>query len=162
MNLSKTKQLFNLLYMLGMFTFISCAAKTDTSTAERNEPVIDFKAIADLRDTVSAFSQIVLRLELLHTHTDILKYGISTPEEHQARLNYYRVNFKNDIFLIATGDTIPCYDVHQERLYMDLPYMNFILTFNHHFSKEDELQINDVVYSHKTLLVAIEPKSEAQ
>ncbi len=141
---------------------MACSTKTDSASEELRTPVIDFKAMTDLENQNADFNQILLRVELLNTHADILKFGISTPEQHQGRLNYYRVDFKNDVFLVTHNDTVPCYDLHAERLYMDLPYMNFVLTFNHTLSSNDELLINDVVYSNKALLVKIDQKMQHQ
>jgi hypothetical protein len=141
--------------MLGL---ASCKqAPADTA----QPPVLDMIAVADF-DTGADFSQVLLKLQLLHTRADILKFGIRSPEEHQARINYYRDHFKNEIFLVSGADTLPCYDVHAERLYMDLPYMNFILAFNHPVSRGDELLIHDIVYSNQSVLVAIEPKMQPQ
>ena len=156
----KINELLECFYMVVMLTLASCAAKTDHGG--RPEPVIDLKAKADLQDSYSDFNQVLLRIEMLHTHADITKYGISTPEEHQSRLSYYRTAFKDDIYLIDQNDTIPCFDVHAERLYMDLPYMNFVLTFNHKLSEGDELMIRDVVYSNKILLVTIDHQIPAK
>lgn len=151
-----------LLVMCGVLVMLGCIAKQEPAAPNVPEPVIDFKALADLQESGADFSQVLLRVELLNTHTDILKYGISSPEAHQARLSYYRTDFKNDVFLVAGIDTIPCYDVHAERMYMDLPYMNFILTFNHSLSNNDELLIHDVVYSNKTIFVTIDPQIPLQ
>lgn len=132
------------------------------SSSSSKEPIVDFRAIASLSDDVSEFSSVLIKIRLLNSNTDILKFGISTPEEHQSRLNYYRVDFKYDVKLISQGDTIPCYDLHAERLYMDLPYMNFIATFHHPVSAEDEIMIHDVVYTSKDVFVAIEQNEQSQ
>jgi hypothetical protein len=119
-------------------------------------------ALATFEQTDSEFNQVLLRLQLLNTNTDILKYGLSTPEEHQARLSYYLFGFKNDLSLISSGDTIPCYDAHFERTYMDLPYMNFILTFHHGVKEGDELMIHEGVYTQQHLVFTIEPNQNQQ
>lgn len=124
-------------------------------------PVLDMIAVAYF-GTGADFSQVLLKLQLLNTRSDILKFGVGSPEAHQARLNYYRAHFKDDIFLVSGADTIPCYDVHAERLYMDLPYMNFILAFNHPLSEGDKLLINEVVYSQQSVILDIDPKTEVQ
>jgi len=157
--MAKIKSFSIILYML---VLVGCSTKTDSAQAMEKEPLLNFVAVADLQDTLSEFSQVLLKIELLNTKEDILKHGINTPDEHQARLNYYRTKFKNDIYLISHKDTIACYDVHAERLFMDLPYMNFILTFNHHVADKDLLQINDIVYSNKSVLVDIDQIKQAQ
>lgn len=137
------------------------ACKQD-APADGQAPVLDMVALADFELEDAGFSQVLLKLQLLHTRSDILKYGIHTPEEHQERLQYYRAQFKEDVYLVSGADTLPCYDLHAERLYMDLPYMNFILTFNHPVSRGDKLLVNDIVYTQQTVLLDIDPKTQAE
>ncbi len=135
------------------------ACKQDAPPAAQT-PALDMVAVADFESEDTGFSQVLLKLVLLHTHTDILKHGIRTPEEHQERLQYYRTQFKEDVYLVSGADTLPCYDLHAERLYMDLPYMNFILTFNHPVSRGDKLLISDIVYTQQTVLIDINSKAQ--
>lgn len=142
---------------------IGCGPDTSAlSFSGSKEPVIDFRALTSLSGEVSDFNQVLIKIRLLNSNADILKFGISTPEEHQSRLNYYRVDFKYDVKLISNGDTIPCYDLHAERLYMDLPYMNFIATFHHSISTQDEIMIHDMVYTSKDVFVGIEQNEQTQ
>ena len=141
---------------------VGCMGKPEGASGPKPEPVIDFTALTDFEGNPQDFSQVLLRIELLHTRADILKHGLSTPEEHQARLEYYRTQFREDVYLVSGIDTIPCYDAHAERLYMDMPYMHFILTFNHAVALGNELLIKDVIYSGQTLLTAIKPKTQLQ
>lgn len=138
-----------------MFGFIAC--KQDAAPAAQM-PVLDMVAIADFDSEPSGFSQVLLKLQLLNTRADILKYGIHTPEQHQERLYYYRTQFREDVFLVSGADTIPCYDLHAERLYMDLPYMNFVLTFERPLEQGDQLLIHDIVFTQETVLLNIDPK----
>lgn len=138
-----------------MFGFTGC--KQDAASAAQM-PVLDMVAIADFDSEPTGFSQVLLKLQLLNTRADILKYGIHTPEQHQERLHYYRTQFKEDVFLVSGADTIPCYDLHAERLYMDLPYMNFVLTFERPLKQGDQLLIHDIVYTQETALLNIDPK----
>lgn len=139
-----------------------CSQRVESPISEELVPVLDFVAVADIEEETSDLGEVLLRLQLLHTRTDILKYGINSPEEHQQRLSYYRTHFKEDIFLVSDTDTIPCHDVHAERLYMDLPYMNFILTFNRRLANGDKLLINDVIYSQHTVILDIDLKMQTQ
>lgn len=150
---------FSLLWLSCLM--LSCSSKSDQLAMEK-EPTIDFRALADFSDTPSEFSQVLLRIQLLNTNADILKHGLATPEEHQRRLSYFLLGFKNDISLISHSDTIPCYDLHMERTYMDLPYMNFILTFNHRVSSGNELMIKDLEYSKQIIFTTIEPNRNVQ
>lgn len=138
---------------------LSLAACQQDAPPVVQTPVLDMAAVADLESSEDgAVGQVLLKLQLLNTRTDILKYGIHTPEEHQERLQYYRTQFKEDVNLVSGADTLPCYDLHTERMYMDLPYMNFILTFNHPISPGDRLLISDIVYTRQTVLLDIDPK----
>lgn len=139
-----------------LFSFEACKQEISNTP---NSPVLDMVAVADFDEGEADFSQVLLKLQLLHTNTDILKYGIHTPEEHQQRLYYYRSHFKEDVFLMSGADTIPCYDVHAERMYMDLPYINFILTFGRRLSQGDKLLIHDIVFSHQTAILDIITKN---
>lgn len=156
------KNLFNSFYLSVLLLTAGCSAKPEQVRTVAEEPVINFVALADFQAPAAEFSQVLLKIELLHSKADLLKHGISTPEEHQARLNYYRAQFKDDVYLLSARDSFPCYDVHAERMYMDLPYMNFILTFNHQLTTSDELLINDIIYSNKSVRVAIDPKMQLQ
>lgn len=158
--MEKIKNSAGILCVILWLAATGCTARPEPASAP--EPVLDFVALADFEDAPAGFSQVLLRMQLLHTRADILKHGLSTPEEHQARLAYFRTQFREDVFLVSGADTIPCYDAHAERLYMDLPYMNFILTFNHPIAQGDELLVRDVVYSGQTVLATIQPKTQLQ
>ncbi len=134
---------------------LGCSGSNDQLKKDL-DPEINFSALSDLSDSTTQFSQVILRIELLNTSADILKYGLHRPEEHQQRLSYYLFGFKNDVSLISRGDTIPCYDLLFERTYMDLPYMNFILTFNHDVKAGDEVMIHDTEYTKQNIFVTVE------
>lgn len=138
-----------------MFGFTGCQ---QNATPAAQMPVMDMVAIADFDSEPTGFSQVLLKLQLLNTRADILKYGIHTPEQHQERLHYYRTQFSEDVFLVSGADTIPCYDLHAERLYMDLPYMNFVLTFERPLTQGDQLLIHEIVFTQETVLLNIDPK----
>jgi hypothetical protein len=91
------------------------------------DPVFDLEVLAI--DHQPDHHQLLLRLQLLHYPGDMLRFGLTTVPEHQARLEYYTLAFKEDLFLLAGRDTISCLDSHFERLHMDSPYRDFILTF---------------------------------
>jgi len=134
----------------------SCSTKEDLPSNDPN-PKLDIRALAEFGQE-NEFSQVLLRMQLLNSHADLLKHGLSTPEEHQNRLSYYLFGFKDDVALISQGDTIPCYDLHFERTYMDLPYMNFILTFHHSVQEGDEILLYEGIYTQQTLVFSIEPR----
>ena len=90
------------------------ACKQD-APADGQAPVLDMVALADFESEDAGFSQVLLKFQLLDTRSDILKYDIHTPEEHQERLQYYRAQFKEDVYLVSGADTIPCYDAHSLR-----------------------------------------------
>lgn len=162
MLLIKSEKFIWLTLLLGLI-YCGCQPNTDSVTGpEHQNPVIDFRAFTESLNEDNEFNQVLIRIQILHTNTDILKYGITTPEEHQARLNYYRVDFKKVLHLISQGDTLPCYDLHAERLYMDLPYMNFIATFHHPITIQDEILIHDEVYTNMKVVAAIEQNEETK
>lgn len=151
-----------ILICISSFFLMSGCNGDDDQNALRREPVLDIRALADFAEADAEFNQVLLRMQMLHTNADILKRGLQTPEEHQHRLSYYLFGFKNDITLISGTDTIPCYDLHMERTYMDLPYMNFILTFNHAIKEGDEVLVNDIVYTQQMLITTLEPNLDPQ
>ncbi len=160
MRLTKNNGFYMMLMAIGMLS--SCSSEVESNLTTVNEPLIDFKALSDFDSNNGGFNQIFLRIQLLNSGTDILKYGINTPAEHQSRLNYYRTEFKNDVFILSGKDTVPCYDLHAERLYMDIPYMNFILTFQHKISPEDIVMINEFVFTNRSILIEIDQNIQAQ
>lgn len=143
-----------IMYLCLLLGFAAC--KQETAQVVQ-PPALDMAALADFDSEHTGFGQVLLKLHLLNTRADILKYGIHTPEEHQERLYYYRTHFKDDVFLLSGADTIPCYDLRAERMYMDLPYMNFILTFERPMSDGDKLLIQDIVYTQQTAILNIDP-----
>jgi hypothetical protein len=99
---------------------------------------------------------VVLRVALLGSNQDLLKYACKNNSEEQSRLEYYNLNLKKDIFLVSGTDTIPCIDSHMEQLYMQVPYRNFLLYFGEHTIEEnDEILIVDKVFSNKIITTKI-------
>lgn len=134
---------------------------TNVNLQQFNQPVIDYNAIYVVEEDLKDFSQILLKMSLKNVQVDIIKFGLSSPKQHQQRLNYYIQNFKQDIFLVSDTDTIPCTDSHFERLYMDLPYRNFILTFNTDIlGEQDHLLIKDPVYTNQLIKLSIQKSYE--
>ena len=80
-------------------------------------------------EQLGSHQQLLLRLQLLHYGGDLLRFGLRTVSEHQERLRYYTQDFRQDVRLVSGGDTLACVDSHFERLYMDAPYRDFVLTF---------------------------------
>lgn len=100
-----------------------------SSNAQNNgaEPVFDITVLSSER--LGSHQQLLLRLQLLQYGGDMIRFGLSMVPEHQERLRYYLQDFKTDVWLVSARDTIPCLDSHLERLHMDSPYRDFILTF---------------------------------
>lgn len=122
---------------------------------------IDYDAVYINQDKTSDYTQILLRMSLKNYQGDILKFGLNTPEKHQERLHYFIQEFKNDISLVSNQDTINCIDAHFERLHMDLPYRNFILTFKQdNFESNNHIMINDFNYSNQILKLSIQENHE--
>lgn len=113
------------LLVLLALTFGSCKKEQEPRTTK--VPELDIQAI--MADQQGGLIQVLLRLELLNYHGDLLKYGLSDVAAHQERLRYYQLSLKKDLYLLTKTDTIPCLDSHLERINMDAPYRNFILTF---------------------------------
>lgn len=148
---------FLVLVLLIGIGFLACREEQPMSVTNLESPTIDFNAIV-LEDPVATGQVQVLLKVSLENHTgDLIKYGISKPEIHQNRLKYYISDFKNDITLVAGDLKIECVDSHLERLHMDLPYRNFVLTFPYNkFNEGDHLLINDHIYSNKTIQLTIQ------
>lgn len=142
-------------------SFSSCQEEKVTAIANNESPNIDFNAII-LEDPKSTGQvQVLLKISLDNYTGDLIKYGISKPEIHQNRLKYFISDFKKEITLVSGDKQIECIDSHMERLHMDLPYRNFILTFLHkEFKEGDYLKINDHIYSNKTIELTIQNQYE--
>ena len=129
---------------------------TDSVEEKALIPTLNMEARLLNADEKSQLSQIVLKMQLENYSGDLLKFGISEIEAHQLRLAYYTSQFKKDILLVNGDDTIPCLDSHFERLHMDLPYRNFILTFGQKMgSQNSKLIIDDHQFSNHLVQVKI-------
>lgn len=125
------------------------------------DPVIDYNAIHTADNEPGDYVQILLKMSVSNIQGDIIKFGLSTPEQHQERLNYFIRDFKQNISLVSNTDTISCTDSHMERLYMDLPYRNFVLTFKKNaLNDQDQLLISDPIYSKKLIKLSIQNSYE--
>ncbi len=148
-----------LLYYILFVSLLGFAINCRTEAKKKDAPVtIDFDARMPGRDGMDEVnsSSVILRVLLVGSKADLIKYGLSTSQEQHQRQEYYILNFTRDIYLISGTDTIPCNDSHMEQLYMDLPYRTFILNFGEHAIKEqDEILVMDKVFSNKTLQVSI-------
>lgn len=125
--------------------------------AQIQNPVLDFTAIYAEEESAGEYSQVFLKIALKNYHGDILKFGLSSPAAHQERIQYFIRDWKQSIALVAGSDTIPCTDSHMERMHMDLPYRNFILTFKQSSIGDlDHLLIEDTVYSNQLIKLSID------
>ncbi|HTB06440.1 MAG TPA: hypothetical protein VK806_05750 [Bacteroidia bacterium] len=70
-----------------------------------------------------------LKIELKNGSGEFLRYGISTREEYNERVNYFSFGMQKDVQLVDAGDTLPCLLFHYERLYSIAPYGTFLLAF---------------------------------
>lgn len=146
------------LYLAFACLYISCHQENHK---ELIHPSIDFDAIHSVGEESSDYTQVLLRMSLKGYQSDLLKFGLASTQQHQDRLHYYINDFKNEIRLVANNDTLNCIDAHFERLHMDLPYRNFILTFNQRtINVEDYLLINDVIYTNQQLSIRIRKNYE--
>lgn len=144
------------IFVLTCFALFGCSI-----SQEIQNPRVDFHAKFFQPEQTNEPTQILFRISLLNTNADLLKYGLSEPTMHQERIAYYINGFKEHIHLISKGDTIPCVDSHFERLQMDVPYRNFILTFPSQDVDEDTvLLIEDIVFSNNLVQVSIENENE--
>lgn len=135
---------------------MACQPDNSPSTTSAATPAIDFDAVYVENDGQGEYVQVLLKMSLMNYPGDILKFGLSSPEQHQQRLQYYMQDFKNNIRLISGTDTILCLDSHFERLNMDLPYRNFILTFQQpSIEAADQLLISDLIFTQQIIQTSI-------
>lgn len=149
------KYLIFIMLLVPMYFNFAC----NTTAKKINEHVtIDFdarQAEGSNNEEVNPAS-VILRIQLMGSKADLIKYGLNTSQEQHQRQEYYILNFTRDIYLISGTDTIACNDSHMEQLYMDLPYRTFILNFGEHAIKEqDEILVMDKIFSNQALLVSI-------
>ncbi len=144
-----------------LYFLIWSACGVSDSRPKQHPPKIDFDGVAIENPETLGQLQIMLRMSLKNYDGDILKYGLNESQAHQERIQYYLSEFKKDLFLVTKADTISPLDVIFERPQMDLPYRNFILTFNHaSLENQDRLRINDPVYSQKIIETTIRKNYE--
>lgn len=149
----KSKIKIKIIISIAVFAFsvVLVGFAMHSNEKEKEGVSIDFDAFMPSGQG-SQMKQFLLKMELVNSKEDVLKFGLNTPEEHQERLSYYFKDFKRDIFLVTDEDTLTCIDAHIERTYMDAPKRNFILNF--HLEKDQEIQkllIADQVYSGQLL-----------
>jgi hypothetical protein len=154
MKLKNKYCLFPLALLLLIMGQTACY-QSEASFTPYEEINIDYRAVFKEEFRTEEQVQVLLRISLENYDGDLLKYGINEPEKHQERLNYYITDFKNDIKLLSNGDTLSCLDSHFERLQMDSPYRNFILTFNTK-TKPQELLIEDRVFANQLIKLTID------
>lgn len=70
-----------------------------------------------------------LRIEIDKANGELLKYGLHSAREYEARINYLAFEIKNNIELIDGNDTLPCVMHHFERVYDIVPYATVLLGF---------------------------------
>jgi hypothetical protein len=61
---------------------------------------------------------------------ELLKYGTTTTEQYEDRVNYFSFGMQKDIQLVEDGDTLPCLLFHYERVYDLAPYGTFLIAFS--------------------------------
>ncbi|MDP1725784.1 MAG: hypothetical protein Q8M15_03300 [Bacteroidota bacterium] len=148
-----------LLYYILFVSLLGLLNNCRTEVKKKDAPVtIDFDARMPGRNGMDEAnsSSVILRVQLVGSKADLIKYGLSITHEQRLRNDYYMLKFSKDIYLISGADTIPCVDSHSEQLYMDLPYRTFILNFGEYLIKDnDEILVIDRVFSNKPLLVSI-------
>lgn len=82
---------------------------------------------------------------------DLLMHNIADEQEYVRRVNYYSLDFQQDIIAVAGTDTIPCVLYQFENAYGITPYINISLAFPREFmeanrDKDVEIMINDQVF----------------
>jgi hypothetical protein len=70
-----------------------------------------------------------LKIMITNGEGELLKYGISSPQDYNERVKYYAFQMQNDISMVENGDTIPCGLYHFERAYDVSPFSTFLLGF---------------------------------
>ena len=156
---------FRLGVRTAIFSIIACCGlwlgchddSVNASLENTQYPTLDYAAFFVEEETAAEYCQVLLKMSLKQYRGDILKFGLSSPAAHQERLNYFIRDFKESIALVSGSDTFPCVDSHLERLHMDLPYRNFILTFKRSsLTDQDYLLIKDTEYSHQQIKLSID------
>lgn len=87
---------------------------------------------------------------------DLLMHNVGDEQEYIKRVNYYSLDFEQDIIAIAGNDTIPCVLYQFENAYGITPYVNISLAFPGEFmeanrEKDVEILVNDQVFGNGIL-----------
>lgn len=75
---------------------------------------------------------------------DLLMCNVGDEQQYVQRVNYYSLDFQQDIVAVSAGDTIPCVLYQFENSYGIAPYVNISLAFPGEFmeaNKEGEVEI---------------------
>jgi hypothetical protein len=103
----------------------------------------EFQALQELRDSIPDKTLLekttgnykntyyfIFKMATEDHDKDILKAGISSPNEYYGRLQYFISGLQNDFKLAAGKDTLACSLCNFERTYSVSPYSNFVLAFD--------------------------------
>jgi len=87
---------------------------------------------------------------------DLLMHNLQDEQEYVRRVNYYSLDFQQNIIAVAGTDTIPCVLYQFENSYGVAPYINISLAFPGQFmeaNKDQPVQvlINDQVFGNGIL-----------
>lgn len=95
---------------------------------ERKESIADTVLKKKLKE-LTDMQYYDLKIEIKDGQGELLKYGLTSTEQYQERINYFSFGMQKDIQLVDGNDTLPCLLYHYERVYDVAPYGTFILGF---------------------------------
>lgn len=100
--------------------------------------------IEELKKEYGKLEYYTLELTINNFNDEILKYKVQSPEEYNAKVDYYSFKFQNDICEIIDRDTLRCVSYHFERNYGISPKIRFNIAFQSSLSDNDRtVSIND-------------------
>jgi hypothetical protein len=69
-------------------------------------------------------------LEIKSASQDLLMYDLKEEQEYYRRVNYYSLDFQQDIKLVVGADTLPCLMYQFENTYGTAPYIRMSIAFS--------------------------------
>jgi len=97
---------------------------------EMRNDMQDKTAFSELKKQYEQSEYFVLKIKKAKGGGDPLQDPENQNTDYYTRLKYFSEDIKNDLFLVADDDTIPCKIVHLERTYKLTPYTNLLLAFD--------------------------------
>lgn len=116
---------------------------------ELKENSINKKNVEQKIEEYKGLQYFTFRIAAENQQQELLKVGITSPEDYYSRIEYFSFNMQKDFKLIDGKDTLPCVLFHFERVYGLAPNATFVLGFP--LTKEEQTDDKKIICPDKTI-----------